>query len=52
MVAVVMVWPLIECPQSSKRAIASFKTFLWCVQTQNLSLLWRNYWTKHDWYGM
>ena len=27
MAAVVMVWPLIECPQSSKRAITGFKTF-------------------------
>jgi len=50
--AVVMVWQLIECPQSSKRAITGFKTFLWYGLTQNLSLLWRNYRKKHDWYGM
>jgi len=28
MAAVVMLWQLIECPQSSKRAVTSFKTFL------------------------
>jgi hypothetical protein len=36
MAAVVMVWPLIECPQSSKRAITGFKIIFFFL------LMWTN----------